>query len=180
MPVQSFLPQKFHLVEACSLKMGYWLDLPNLLPMASWFWFTTWPLAISSPLGINISAFTYCSPHLGVTFGSSSNMQKISAFCNFSSYRSFCGVFSTPSSTVSLNPAQGLSFWCRDALNKLYLALLSFCSHSSSVSAQYVALWMTWLLSQTFFATMTGPISMPRPRYLPSLKWSLGYCAILS
>ena len=126
------------------------------------------------------SAFTYWSPHSRVTSSSSSHMEKVSAFCNSSSYGSYCGVSSTPSSTKSLNSVQGPSLCCRDAMIELHLALHSFCSHSSWLSAQCMDLWRTWLFSLMIFAIKAGPISMLGPRYLPSLKWPLGYGAVSS
>ena len=127
--------------------MGFWLDLLIGLLLASCFQHISWPLTIFFSLGSIISAFTYWSPHSGVTSDSSSNMENASAFCDLSSYWSYCDVSSTLSSTKSLSSMQGPSFWCRDAINDLCSALHSSHSHSSWVGVWHVDLWRILQLS---------------------------------
>ena len=172
LPVKSFPPQEIIPHKGVS-KVGFWLNLPIGLPLASCFWHTTWALVIFSALESNISAFTYWYPHSGVTSGSSSNMGNVLAFCDSSLYGSYCGMSSTPSSTKSLNSVQGPSFWCRDAMNELRLALHSFPSHSSWVSAWY--LWRTWPFFLMIFAVKVGPISMLGPKYLCTFYAIISY-----
>ena len=160
--------------------MGLWLDLPIRVQLAFCFQHTTWSLAILSPIGRNISVLTFWSSHSGVTYRSSSKMGNILAFCNLSSYWLHCSVSFVPNSTRSLTIRWGPGLWWKDSMNKLHLCLHSYCSHSSWVSAWYMDLWGTWPFSLIIFAINVGPISLLRPRYLTSLKWSSGYGTVLS
>ena len=133
-------------------------------PVECWF-SMHWATACSATwIGCNSLRLESISYDVDPTFQQMS--QQLSAYCDLSSYGSYCGVSSTPRWTKSLNLSQGSSTWCRDSMNKLCPFLHSSHSQSYWVSAWYVDPWRTWPFCFIIFTIKAGLISMLGPRYI--------------